>query len=144
MDIRPITPQYSVTPQIAPQELGQIAAAGYGTVICNRPDDEVPGELKSEVMADEAARHGLTFRVLPLTHQTMTPERTAQQRAWIEESDKPVLAYCASGTRSSVAWALSHAADLGADAVLAATAKAGYQLDGLRPQLESMGSDAEA
>lgn len=35
MDIRDITPTYSVTPQIEPADLPDIAAAGFTTVICN-------------------------------------------------------------------------------------------------------------
>jgi uncharacterized protein (TIGR01244 family) len=49
------------------------------------------------------------------------------------------LAYCASGTRSSILWSLARAGDLGADAVIAATAKAGYDLQAMRPRLESGG-----
>jgi len=49
-----------------------------------------------------------------------------------------VLAYCASGTRSSVIWSLGQAGHLSTDEILAATAQAGYQLDQLRPALDAM------
>ncbi|MDO9527336.1 MAG: sulfur transferase domain-containing protein, partial [Gemmobacter sp.] len=37
MDIRALTPDYAVSPQISPSDLPAIKAAGYSTVICNRP-----------------------------------------------------------------------------------------------------------
>jgi uncharacterized protein (TIGR01244 family) len=138
MDIRPLTPRYAVSPQISVEHLPAIAEAGITTVICNRPDAENPVQLQAAAIRAAAESAGLCFEVLELTHQTMTPENVARQRALIEGSEGRVLAYCASGTRSSVIWALGQANDLGPDEVLAATTAAGYQLAGLRPTLEQL------
>ncbi|MEK0163242.1 TIGR01244 family sulfur transferase [Phaeobacter sp. A36a-5a] len=135
MDARTLTPRYSVSPQIAVEDLPQLAEAGFTTVICNRPDAEVPPSHQAEAIRAAAEAQGLRFEVLPLTHQTMTPENVAQQQAFIEASEGPVLAYCASGTRCSVIWALGQAPVMPVDEILAATAQAGYQLDELRPTL---------
>ena len=142
MSLNRITPRYTVSPQIMPEDLPEIAAAGIKTVICNRPDVEVPGELRSDVIRIAAEAAGLKFEVLELTHQTMTPENIARQRAIIEGAEGPVLAYCASGTRSTVAWALGQAGRMPTDAILAAAAAGGYQLDGLRPTLDSLAANA--
>ncbi|MFY0311692.1 TIGR01244 family sulfur transferase [Leisingera sp. D0M16] len=140
MDARVITPRYSVSPQISAEDLPAIAAAGYKTVICNRPDEEVPPSHQAEAIRAAAEAAGLRFEVLPLTHQTMTPENVALQRELYESCEGPVLAYCASGTRCSVVWALGQASDMSADDILQKTGAAGYQLDGLRPALESLAS----
>ncbi len=138
MDIRPLTPTYAVSPQISPEDLPLIAEAGFSTVICNRPDAENPPEWQAAAMAEAAAAAGLQFHNLPLTHQTMTAENVARQRDLINAASGPVLAYCASGTRSSVIWSLGQAGHLSTDQILAATAQAGYQLDQLRPALDAM------
>lgn len=138
MDIRPLTPTYAVSPQISPEDLPLIAEAGFSTVICNRPDAENPPQWQAAAMAEAAAAAGLQFHNLPLTHQTMTPENVARQRDLINAASGPVLAYCASGTRSSVIWSLGQAGHLSTDQILAATAQAGYQLDQLRPTLDAM------
>lgn len=138
MDIRPLTPTYAVSPQISPEDLPLIAGAGFSTVICNRPDAENPPEWQAAAMAEAAAAAGLQFHNLPLTHQTMTAENVARQRDLINAASGPVLAYCASGTRSSVIWSLGQAGHLSTDQILAATAQAGYQLDQLRPALDAM------
>lgn len=138
MDARVITPRYSVSPQISAEDLPAIAAAGYKMVICNRPDEEVPPSHQADTIRAAAEAAGLRFEALPLTHQTMTPENVAAQREFYESSEGPVLAYCASGTRSSVVWALGQASEMSVDDILQKTAAAGYQLDGLRPALDSL------
>lgn len=137
MDMRQITPTYFVSPQLDPADMAEAAAAGITTVICNRPDDEVPVSHAANALAHAATEAGLAFHALPLTHQTMTPQNAAAHADIIAHADGPVLAYCASGTRSTVAWCLGHAATLGVDEVLAAATAAGYDLGALRPTLEA-------
>ncbi|MGR3550983.1 TIGR01244 family sulfur transferase [Pseudooceanicola sp.] len=137
MQIRQVTPRYSVSPQIAPEDLPVLRDQGFTTVICNRPDEENPAELQSDRMADAAKAAGLAFVVLPLTHQTMTPENIQRQNDVVNASVGPVLAYCASGTRCTVIWSLARAAEgVPADDILQTAAEAGYDLSGLRPRLE--------
>ncbi len=135
MDARCITPRYFVSPQIAVEDIPAIAEAGFKSVICNRPDAEVPPSHQAEAIRAAAEAAGLHFEVLELTHQTMTPDNVALQRNLAEGCEGPVLAYCASGTRCSVIWALGQAGDMSADEILSATAAAGYQLEQLRPAL---------
>ncbi|PWG17354.1 TIGR01244 family sulfur transferase [Salibaculum griseiflavum] len=137
MDIRELSPDHAVSPQIDPSDLPAIAAAGYRTVICNRPDEENPPSHHAAVMAEAAKAAGLDFVIHPVTHPTIGPDTIARQMQVIDAGNGPVLAYCASGTRSSILWALGRAGSLGVDEVLEATARAGYDLAPLRPQLEA-------
>lgn len=136
MQIRQINDRYAVSPQINPEDLPAIKAAGFARVICNRPDEENPASHQAAAMGAAARDAGLDFAVLPLTHQTMTPENIARQAELIE-AEGPVLAYCASGTRSTIAWALGQAGKQSADDILTTAAKAGYMLDQLRERLEA-------
>ena len=138
MDIREICENYSVSPQIGAEDFAEISRAGYTTVICNRPDNEIPGDLHGEKMRPLAEAEGLAFHFLPFTHQTLTAEIVARHAALVEGSPGPVLAYCASGTRCSVVWSFTQAKHRTADEIIAATTAAGYQLEGLRPQLEHL------
>lgn len=142
MEIRPITPRYAVSPQITVEDVPAIAAAGFVKVICNRPNTEVPPTMQSDAIGQAVRAAGMEYEVLELTHQTMTPGNVALQRELTESCSGPVLAYCASGTRCSVVWALGQCDHMSADEILEATTKAGYMLDNLRPALEHMrGSD---
>jgi len=138
MEIRPLTPRYAVSPQISVEHLPAIAAAGIATVICNRPDTEVPVEQQATAIRAAAEAAGLRFEELALTTDTMTPQNVARQHALIEDSEGPVLAYCRTGTRCSVVWALTQAGRMETDKILGATTAAGYQLSGMRPVLEQM------
>ncbi|KIC42014.1 hypothetical protein RA27_00975 [Ruegeria sp. ANG-R] len=138
MEIRPITPRYAVSPQISVEDVPAIAEAGFVKVICNRPNTEVPPDQQSDAIGQAVRDAGMEYEVLELTHQTMTPENVALQRDLAESCGGPVLAYCASGTRCSVVWALGQCNRLSTDEILDATGKAGYALDGLRPALEQL------
>lgn len=135
MDLHPLSPAFAVAPQIAPEDMPALAAAGFTTVINNRPDDENPPQLQSAAMQAAAAAAGLAYHYRPATRPTITPEGGAEQAALIEPGAR-VLAYCASGTRSTMLWALGQIGKMEADAILRATAAAGYDLTALRPTLE--------
>ncbi len=138
MDIRPLSPEFAVSPQIAVEDIPAIAAAGYTTIICNRPDSEVPPSHQAAAIGDAATAAGLKFVIIPVTHHGLNLEMIDSSKAAIDASEGPVLAYCASGTRSSIVWSLSQAKDMPADAIIAATAAAGYDLGGMRGQIESL------
>jgi len=137
MDIRALTPRYNVAPQIGVEDVSSLAEAGITLVICNRPDNEVPPSHQAATIGDAVRAAGLAFVELPLTHMTMTADNVAKQAELIDGAKGSVLAYCASGTRCSVIWALGRAGHTPVDEILATTARAGYALDGLRPQLET-------
>lgn len=141
MDIRKISPTYAVSPQIAPDDIPAIADAGFKTIICNRPDAENPPGLSASVIEAAARDAGMAFVVNPVTHQGLNMDMVDLQKATIDQSQGPTLAYCASGTRSSIVWALGQAKEMPADAIIAATAAAGYDLGGLRPQLAAIAGD---
>ena len=138
MDIRPLSPAYAVSPQIAVEDIPAIVDAGYKTIICNRPDAEVPPTHQADAIGEAAKAAGLAFVVIPVTHQGLNLDMIDEQRAALDASDGPVLAYCASGTRSSIVWSFGQAKDMTADEIIAATAAAGYDLGGMRGQLEAL------
>lgn len=138
MDIRALTPDYAVSPQIDPADLPAIKAAGYTTIIDNRPDGEIPADLHTPIMRAAAEALGLTFVANPVIGGALTMDNVDMQRAAIEAASGPVFAYCASGNRSSVVWALAHAGQMPADELIGIPARFGYQLEHLRPTLEQL------
>lgn len=138
MDIRPLTDSYAVSPQIAPSDLPAIKAAGYAVVINNRPDAEIAPDLHTDPMRAAAAAAGLEFVANPVIGGALTPQNVATQRAAIATAAGPVLAYCASGNRSSVVWALAHAGQIPTDDLIGLPARFGYQLEHLRGQIEAL------
>lgn len=142
MEIRHISETYHVSPQITAEDVAEIAAAGFTTLICNRPDAEVPPMLRADAIRAASEAAGLAFHVLPVTHQAMTPELIRAQAEIVEAAPGNVLAYCASGTRCTVVWSFDQAMarKQPVDDILNAAQQAGYDLAGLRPQLEMLAS----
>jgi uncharacterized protein (TIGR01244 family) len=135
MDIRKLNDRLSLSPQIAPEQAAEIAAAGFRTVICNRPDAENPPELHAARLRDALESAGLAFIELPFDGSTMTPQLINDLRQHIAEADGPVLAYCRTGTRCANAWALGQAGYLPPQEIVATAAAAGYDVSALGPYL---------
>ena len=134
-----IDKNYHVSPQIEPHEISEIADKGFVKIICNRPDFEVPTSHQSSIMADLSTKKKIEFHILELTHQTMTPENILKQREMYINANGPVLAYCASGTRCSVIWALGEAiAGTNINYILEKTSAAGYDLSGLEASMRHL------
>lgn len=138
MDIRPLTPAYAVSPQIDPADFAAIKAAGYSMVIDNRPDAEIPPSHHTATMAEAAQAAGLDFVANPVIGGMLTMDNVTAQADAIARAKGPVLAYCASGNRSSIVWALAHAGTLPVEDLIGLPARHGYNLEGLRGQLEAM------
>ena len=138
MDIRRITPDYAVAPQIDPADMTALADAGFTAVINNRPDSEIPSELQAQAMRAAAEAAGLIFIDNPVINGALTMEMVTRQGAALKTAPGPVLAYCRSGNRSTVVWALSQAGKMPAGEILAAATQAGYDLSGLHHQIEAL------
>ena len=140
MDIRQITDRFFAAPQIEAADFAALAEAGFG--LNNRPDNEVGPDQHSETMRAAAESAGLKYVVNPLTMDTMTPDRQALQRDSAAGCEGKVLAYCRSGTRSTICWALSQAKDMDVADIVNAAANGGYDVSGLVPHLEAIKSQS--
>ena len=99
MSFTRITPEFSVSPQIAVADVADIKAQGFRSIVCNRPDGEDAGQPPVAVIRAEAERLGLGFAFVPVVSGGILPEDVAEFREALDELPGPVLAYCRSGTR---------------------------------------------
>ncbi|MCA8881608.1 MAG: TIGR01244 family phosphatase [Rhodobacteraceae bacterium] len=142
MDIKRLSPDYAVTPQVTPADVAAIRDAGFATVICNRPDGEIPPDLQAASMRREVEQAGLAFVLNPVIPGRFTGENLAIQQEAMATATGPVLAYCASGNRSALVWSMLKVQDLGVDGVLAATRAAGYDHSPFRAQFKAIAEGA--
>ena len=136
-DFRTLTERFAASPQINEADVAEARSRGFSIIINNRPeqesDDQTPG-------ADiEAAAHaaGLEYLAIPITHSGFSEAQVDALVGALQRADGPVLAYCRSGTRSTLLWALAQAR-LGNDpATLAAQARnAGYDVTSVMPLMD--------
>ncbi len=140
---RRINQRVYVAPQLTAEDFAAAKAAGVRTVVNNRPDGEAPDQLSSAEAGRLAAEAGLGYLHIPVPVGGMTRDMVDAFARTLEEAEGPLLAYCRSGTRSCMLWAIA-AAGQGepADQVLATAGRAGYDLAGLRPLLERSAAEA--
>jgi len=127
MKFAKINTELTVSDQITIEDLKEIQAQGYKTIFCNRPDQESEGQLAFSVIEKEAQNLGIKA-----IHQ---PVIIAQFGSSFELAQKPIFAYCRTGTRCSMLWALSHAKILPIDEILSKAQIAGYDLSPIKDRL---------
>lgn len=135
MELKRINEHVSVSPQISPEDVTAIKAAGFAAIINNRPDGEAPDQPGSAQIEAAARAVGLDYHYIPLGRDGVTPEMVAQTKSVLEGSAGPVFCYCRSGTRSTTLWALSQAGERPAAEIIAAAANAGYDMSHLAGHL---------
>ena len=94
-----LTDTFSMAGQIQAADVAQLAAAGYETIICNRPDDEEPHQPSMDSIEEACAEAGVTFVRYPVNALTFPGDDLAALDDAMN-SGKKTLAYCRSGARS--------------------------------------------
>jgi len=109
MNVRRISDGFHVCGQIGEHQLAGIAADGYRSIICNRPDGEQAGQPTSLAIEAAARAAGLDFRYIPVVPGLAgRAEADAMAKAQ-REMDGPILAYCRSGARSAALYEAARA-----------------------------------
>ncbi|WP_457089884.1 TIGR01244 family sulfur transferase [Microvirga sp. P5_D2] len=137
MKVTKLTPNISVAHQLTEQDFEQAAAAGFKTIINNRPDGEAPDQPRSDELAAAAKRLGLAYQPIPAVSGQISNNQVEAFRTALGGAAKPALAFCRTGTRSTTLWALAASDRLSASEILKTISEAGYNLEALRPQLEA-------
>lgn len=141
--MKKISSKFYLTGQINPGDLAGYQAAGIKTIINNRPDDEEPGQVSSQTMADAARELGMDYHYLPMANGQPLPETLVDDfKAVMDNTDEPVLAHCRSGMRSSFIWALGQipTGSISVDDAIEKVQAVGIPLGNARAVLESVKS----
>jgi uncharacterized protein (TIGR01244 family) len=107
MQARQISEDFTVSGQIGPEHVPAIAAEGYRSILCNRPDGEEPGQPAFAAVEAAARAAGLDVAFVPVISGAITEEDVTAFRAAMAELPEPVFAYCRSGARCQHLWMLA-------------------------------------
>ena len=103
LDITKHTALLSTAPQACPEDMAQVAQAGFVSVMNNRPDFEGGVDQPTAQAVEAAARaHGLHFYHLPFSGAELSPTLARQFAQMLGDAPKPILLYCRTGTRSTM------------------------------------------
>ncbi len=101
MDIRQINDEYAVTGQISLEDLDQIKAMGFKSIVCHRPDHEADGQPEFAQVAARAKELGLQITHIPVGPMGVTADAVNKMVDALDEFDRPMLGFCRSGARST-------------------------------------------
>ncbi len=132
--MKKLSDKYYVAGQISPTEMPNFAEAGIGIIINNRPDGESDMQTPGDVIMATAQSQNMNYFAIPVAGG-IGPEQVHALRKILDNAGEPVLAYCASGTRSTILWALSQAGTMETDEIIATAAEAGYDLNPYRQMI---------
>ena len=135
MAFQQLTNDFAVSAQITEADVIAAAKGGFAAIIGNRPDGEEAGQPAAAAIAELAQQHGLKFAHIPVTAGAMHEADIQSMTAALQAAGGPILAYCRSGTRAAMMWGLAQAGQMPADAIFAATAKAGYDIASVKPNI---------
>ena len=108
MDIRQIDDEYSVSGQISVEDLDQIKALGFKSIVCHRPDGESPDQTPFAVIEARAKEIGLDITHVPVGPMGVTEEAVQDMVDALDEFERPMLGYCRSGARSTAIYQKTH------------------------------------
>lgn len=123
-----LTPAFGVAGQLQAADITVLAAQGWRSLFCNRPDGEAADQPASTELAQAAVAHGLAWRHLPVVSGQWRDADVAAFAEALRTLPAPVLAFCRSGTRSIHLWALAMAGTLDAESIESIATDAGYTL----------------
>ena len=138
-DIKQVTDNFSVAPQIEKDDLPQIAAAGFKTIVNNRPDGETFDQMTCATCSAAAQAAGLTYHEIKFAGMPQA-EQIDEMVEVLKTAQSPIFAYCRSGTRSCTLWTIASvkSGQETPETALQKARNAGYDLSHLGPMLANL------
>ena len=135
----PLHANFSVSPQVTAADLAAAAREGYTLIVNNRPDGEMIGQPKSADLEAAAKDAGLAYVHIPVDGRGISMGHISALKKALDEAGGKTLAFCRSGTRSTILESYRGAAEgRGADELIAEAAAAGYDISSHRPALDAL------
>lgn len=104
MEIKQVTPDFSISDQVTVRDLDQLSELGVDILICNRPDEETQDQPAFADVAAAAKERGIEAHQVAFPSGQLTPELTQKFGACLARN-KRIHAFCRTGNRSFTAYA---------------------------------------
>ena len=136
--VKKMSEDYSVADQLVESDLAGLKVAGFKSIMCNRPDDEEDDQTDYQIIEEAARALGFKTSFTPIESGRVQEDEMRAFSIAVDQLPKPILAYCRSGMRCTVAWAMDQASRGATIASLVNIAQsAGYDLTALQSHIES-------
>jgi sulfide:quinone oxidoreductase len=135
MKVSSLTPDLSVLAEPGIADIDALADQGYRSVIGNRPDGESSDQPNWIALKAAATKRGMEAFHIPVVASQISETDIAAFRTALEKLPKPIAAFCQTGRRSTLLWALANSAGLSVGERISIAKKAGYDLEPFRDLL---------
>ena len=138
-DFRKLEDGIFASPQIDVTDIARAKELGVTLVINNRPEGESPDQTPGDEIEAAARAAGMDYLCIPVTHAGFSEAQVKAMAEALGNAEGPVLAYCRSGTRSTLLWSLAEASrGRGVDEIASAAACGGYDVAPIRQLMEML------
>ncbi|MEO0462304.1 MAG: TIGR01244 family sulfur transferase [Pseudomonadota bacterium] len=142
-DFRQLSDSVFASPQIDEDDIAAAKDLGVGLIVNNRPDGEEPSAPQGEEIEAAARAAGMDYVAIPIGHGSFSHVQVDEMIAVMQNADGATLAYCRSGTRSTLLWALAQArTGESPESIASAAAKAGYDISPIRAMVDMLAGQA--
>ena len=100
-----------VNGQISPDDVAELKALGVTLIVNNRPDGEDVGQPHGEEIEAAARAAGIDYRHVPIARGMGPSDVEAMRDAIHAAAEGKLFAFCRSGNRSTLAWAVARSED---------------------------------
>lgn len=142
-DFRQLSDRFWASPQITLDDVREAASRGFTLVVNNRPDGESEDQTEGAAIEAAARAAGMAYCAIPVDHTGFSEVQVSALQQALGQNEGPVLAYCRSGTRSTLLWSLVQASE-GRDPedIASAAAGAGYDVSPVRQVMDALAARA--
>jgi uncharacterized protein (TIGR01244 family) len=138
-----LTDSLYVSPQISVEDVRTAQELGVTLIINNRPEGESEDQVPGSAIEAVARAFGMDYVAIPVTHAGFSQPQVEAMESAIDSAVGGILAYCRSGTRSTLLWALAESkAGADPDELTIIAAEAGFDVSPVRPLMDMLKAQA--
>lgn len=144
-DFKKLSDRVFASPQITIADVERARALGVDVIVNNRPEGEAEDQTAGSAIEAAAQAAGIDYVAIPITPGHFSQAEVEAMAEALGRSEGKVLAYCRTGTRSTLLWALAQARQgVPLEAIAATASAAGYDVSPVMPAMAELASHRQA
>jgi uncharacterized protein (TIGR01244 family) len=138
-DFRSLSDNVLASPQLTLADVAAASALGVTLIVNNRPEGEADDQTPGAAIEAAARAAGMDYLAIPIIPGAFDEAQVNAMCSALGGTDGKVLAYCRTGTRSTLLWALARAANgEPPEAIASAASAAGYDVSPVLPAMAEL------
>ena len=138
-DFRKLSDSVLASEQLTLADVAVAKSQGVALIVNNRPEGEAEDQTPGPAIEAAARAAGMDYLAIPITPGAFDKAQVRAMADALDRAQGKTLAYCRTGTRSTLLWALTQAASgEPLEAIASAAAAAGYEVSPVFPAMADL------